>query len=58
MNLKCLNENFITVSQFAKRKGCSAQYIRKVIKDGRLLCGKVGKQWVIPVNEKINGEKS
>lgn len=57
-NLKCLNESFLSVTQYAKKQGVSTQRIRKLISDGRLSCGKIGKQWVIPANETIINRKN
>lgn len=46
-----LNEQFISVTQYAKKVGVSTQYIRKMIKEGRLLHSKIGEQYIIPSGE-------
>lgn len=42
-----MNE-FITVPDVAARLACSEQYVRRLIRDGRIPASRVGNTWVIP----------
>jgi len=46
------SERLVSITQLAKIKGHSPQAIRKAIKTGRIKAFKIGKQWVVRVNEK------
>jgi excisionase family DNA binding protein len=44
---------FITVTEFAKRQGVSVQYIRKLIRQGKIEATKVNKRlWLIKEESK------
>lgn len=42
--------NFITVTQLAEQRGVSVQYIRKLIRQGKIKAVKVSERlWLIPI---------
>lgn len=44
----------ITVTEYAKRYGCSTQYIRRMLSENRITgARKIGFMWVIPENAQI-----
>ena len=57
MKLECLNDWFLSVSQYAKAHGITRQGVQKAIVEGRLVAGRIGEQWVIPKGEKIRRGK-
>lgn len=41
--------NFLTVTQYAALRGCSPQYVRRLIAEGKLKAVKVSERlWLIP----------
>jgi len=48
----------MTVTEFATKRGCSTQYIRKMLAQGRIAGAiKVSVLWLIPEDAKIEKEK-
>jgi excisionase family DNA binding protein len=41
-------ERLLTVQEVARILGCSQQYVRQLLRQGRLPGQKVGRDWVIP----------
>ncbi len=50
-NPASLGNELLTVSQAANRMGCSPQAIRKACGEGRLKADRVGRDWVIRLDE-------
>lgn len=44
----------LSVSQISEKLGCSEQYVRKLIRDGRIEAERVGNSWGVPIS-KIEG---
>lgn len=42
--------NFLTVTQYAAQRGCSTQYVRRLIASGKIKAVKVSERlWLIPI---------
>lgn len=51
------NQNYITVSDFARKFSISRQFVWKMIKEGKLKAIKIGSLYKIPVSEVDRIEK-
>lgn len=56
--MKMEKVGMITVKQVAAKLGCSPQYVRRLLGQGRIQGGvKLGRDWAIPLDFKVTDKK-
>ena len=53
-----MSDNFLSVTEFAKKECVTGAAVRKAIKDRRIWAEKVGKQWVIGKEQTLKKESA